>query len=389
VAGLLGGWVAGWLGYLLLAVTAVLHTPLCDLLGIRYPVVQSGMGRIAGPELVAEVSRAGGLGILAGLRLVPDELRAQIRRVRELTDRTFGVNLWLHEELQPPRGPADVPPSTIAAVQHVLNRFRGRLGLPAPTHPPAGLPDVIDQAIDVVLEERVPVWSVGLGNPGRALVERCHAAGTLVMAMVATVEDARAVAETGVDMIVAQGAEAGGHRSTWKKRRSAADAAVGTLALVPQVVDAVAQPVIAAGGIADGRGLVASLALGASGVLLGTRFVACRESAAPQMYKDALLRGGADDTTITDAFTGLYARALKNTFTREYGASGAPVLPSLLQASAADDIYRAAAAAGDGEYYPMWSGQSVGLIDDLPGAAEIVEAIVREAEQAIAAFAAS
>jgi nitronate monooxygenase len=367
----------------------MLHTRLCDVLGIRYPIVQSGMGRIAGPELVAEVSRAGGLGILAGLRLMPDDLRVQIRRVRELTERPFGVNLWLHQDLQPPLAPADVPAASVQAVQAALNRFRDRLGLTVPAQPLPPTPDAIAEAIDVILDERVPVWSIGLGDPGRALVDRCRQQGTLVMAMVATVEDAQVVADAGVDLIVAQGAEAGGHRSTWTKRRSPGEAAVGTMALVPQVVDAVSQPVLAAGGIADGRGVVAALALGAAGVLLGTRFVACRESMAPPMYKEALVKSGGDDTTITDVFTGLYARALRNTFAREYEASGAPVLPSLLQANAADDIYRAAAAAGNAEYFPMWSGQSVGLIDDLPGAAEIVAAIVREADQAIASFAAS
>jgi nitronate monooxygenase len=346
------------------------------------------MGRIAGPELVAEVSRAGALGILAGLRLSPDDLRTQIRRVRELTDRPFGVNLWLHADLQPPRPPSDIPSATVQAIHDVLNRFRQRLGLPTTSEPPSATPDVIQQAIEVILDERVPVWSIGLGNPGSALVDRCHRLGTAVIAMVATVDDARAVSEAGVDMIVAQGAEAGGHRSTWSKRRSPTDAAVGTIALVPQMVDAVRQPVIAAGGIADGRGVVAALALGAAGVMLGTRFVACRESMAPPMYKQALLRSGGDDTIITDVFTGLYARSLRNTFVTEYAASGAPVMPSLLQANAADDIYRAAAAAGNAEYFPMWSGQSVGLVDDLPGAADIVDAIVREAEEAIAMFAA-
>jgi nitronate monooxygenase len=361
-----------------------LRTSLCDLLGIEHPILQSGMGRIAGPELVAEVSGSGGLGILAGLRLSADDLRAQIRRVRELTDRPFGVNLWLHEDLQPPKLPGDLPAETVQSVQRVLNGFRDRLDLPQVNDAPAPIPDVIDDAIQVVLDERVPVWSIGLGNPGPDLVERCHQRRIAVMAMVATVEDARTVADAGVDVIVAQGAEAGGHRSTWKKRASSTEAAIGTMALVPQVVDAVRQQVVAAGGIADGRGLVASLALGATGVMFGTRFVACRESMAPPMYKEALLRSGSGDTTVTDAFSGLYARAVRNRFARDYDASGAPVLPSLLQSSAADDVYRASAAKGDPEYFPMWSGQSVGLISDLPSAAEIVASIVREAERAMA-----
>src|SRR5204863_2380260 len=137
----------------------------------------------------------------------------------------------------------------------------------------------------------------------------------------------------GVDIIVAQGGEAGGHRSTWvKKPREEAN--VATLTLVPQVVDAVRQPVVAAGGIADGRGLVAALALGATGALLGTRFVATKESLAPPMFKDALVAATSDDTIITDVFTGLYARTLRNRFIDEYAASGAPVLPSLLQSKA-------------------------------------------------------
>ena len=182
-----------------------------------------------------------------------------------------------------------------------------------------------------------------------------------------------------MDVVVAQGLEAGGHRSTGAKGPSAESAGIGTLALVPQILDAVNVPVVAAGGIADGRGLAAALTLGASGILLGTRFVATRESMAQDVYKKALLESEADATTITDAFSGLYARALRNTFARDYAASGAPVLPALLQRNAAADVFAAAAAKQDGSYLPMWSGQSVGLIRDLPGAADVVEAIVREA----------
>ncbi len=238
----------------------------------------------------------------------------------------------------------------------------------------------------MILEERVPVWSIGLGDPGPDMVKECRSRGIKVMAMVAAVEDARVVAASGVDVIVAQGGEAGGHRSTWVKPASGEAANIGTMALVPQIVEAVEVPVIAAGGIADGRGLVAAIALGASGILLGTRFVATRESMAPEFWKKSLLERDSDTTTITDAFTGLYARALRNTFSREYKASGTPVLPPLIQRNAAQDIYAAAAAKGEGDYFPMWSGQSVGLIHDLPGAAEVVEAIVREAQAVLAAL---
>jgi nitronate monooxygenase len=357
----------------------VLRTALCDLLGIEYPVIQSGMGSVAGPDLVAEVSRAGGLGILAGLNVPPEELRGRIRQVRELTDRPFGVNLWLHTELRPPADPATIADDRLAAVHAVLNGFRTQLGLPARSERPGAVPDIIAAQVEVILEERPAVFSIGLGDPGPDLVLRCRAHGIKVVAMVATVEDARAVVESGVDAVVAQGSEAGGHRSTWVKRPSLDAASVGTLALVPQIVDAVPVPVVAAGGISDGRGLAAALALGAVGILLGTRFVATRESMAPEFWKKSLLEREGDDTTITDAFSGLWLRALRNSYTARYQTSGAPVLPPLLQTRAAQDIVEEARRRGEGEYFPMLAGQGVGLIRDLPGAGEVVETIVREA----------
>jgi nitronate monooxygenase len=357
----------------------VLRTALCDLLGMEYPVIQSGMGSVAGPDLVAEVSRAGGLGILAGLNVPPEELRGRIRQVRELTDRPFGVNLWLHTELRPPADPATIAEDRLAAVHAVLNGFRTQLGLPARSERPGAVPDIIAAQVEVILEERPAVFSIGLGDPGSDLVLRCRAQGIKVVAMVATVEDARAVVESGVDAVVAQGSEAGGHRSTWVKRPTPDAASVGTLALVPQIVDAVPVPVVAAGGISDGRGLAAALALGAVGILLGTRFVATRESMAPEFWKKSLLEREGDDTTITDAFSGLWLRALRNSYTARYQTSGAPVLPPLLQTRAAQDIVEEARRRGEGEYFPMLAGQGVGLIRDLPGAGEVVQTIVREA----------
>jgi len=198
-----------------------------------------------------------------------------------------------------------------------------------------------------------------------------------VMCMVANVDDARAADMAGSDIIVAQGAEAGGHRSVW---RSDARADVGTLSLVPEVVDAVKAPVVAAGGIADGRGLVAALALGASGVLLGTRFVATKESMAPEFWKRAILESSSDRTTVTRAFTGLSARVIRNRFQQEYEASRAPVLPGLLQSALEQPIWRAATDQGNAEYFPLYAGQSVGVIHDLPSAADVVRSIAAEAD---------
>ncbi|MGH7308880.1 MAG: NAD(P)H-dependent flavin oxidoreductase [Candidatus Rokuibacteriota bacterium] len=364
-----------------------LRTALCDLLAIDYPILQSGMGSVAGPELVAEVSRAGGLGILAGLNLAPAELRERIREVRALTDRPFGVNLWLHDHLRPPVDPATLSEDTVQAVQNVLNRFRERLGLAPTTARPAPVPDVIDAGFEIVLEERPPVFSSALGTLGLTMVRRCHERGITVVAMVATVEDARRAAADGVDVVVAQGDEAGGHRSIGTKPLRAEDSSVGIMVLLPQVVDAVRVPVVAAGGIADGRGLVAALALGAGGVLLGTRFAATRESTAAEYRKKAMLEASSETTVVTDSVSGLWARYLKNTFITEYDASGAPVLPALLQTNAAQDIFAAAARHQDIAHVPMPTGQSVGLIHDLPGAAEVVETVIREAREVLAALA--
>jgi nitronate monooxygenase len=243
------------------------------------------------------------------------------------------------------------------------------------------VPDVIDEAFEVILEQRVPVFSVGLGDPKRERTDRCHQRGIRVIAMATTVADAKTLEASGVDAIVAQGGEAGGHRSMWVKPASRDTGCVGTLTLVPQVVDAVRVPVIAAGGIADGRGLVAALALGAQGVMLGTRFVATQESMAPPFFKQALLEAAGDQTLVTDVFTGLYARGLRNRFADEYEASGAAVLPPLLQLNAAQDVYVAAFLKGDREHYPMLAGQACGLIADIPTAADVVRSIMAEAER--------
>jgi len=334
------------------------------------------MGRVAGPELAAEVSRAGALGILAGLNVPPDDLRAQIRRVRALTDAPFGVNLWLHPEVQTPVDPSRLPRSDVDAANAALNPARRAVGVAESSATPPPRPDLLDAAIDVLIDERVPLWSVGLGVPGADRIEQCHRHGVLVMVMVANVDDAKFAAAAGVDIIVAQGAEAGGHRSTW---RPEAHADVGTFALVPEVVSAVDVPVVAAGGIADGRGLVAALALGAQGVLLGTRFVATRESMAPEFWKQAILRSSSHATSVTRAFTGFPARVIGNRFQREYEQSQAPVLPGLLQASLEQDIWMAAARTNAPDYFPLYAGQSVGVINDLPGAADVVSTIVNEA----------
>jgi nitronate monooxygenase len=350
---------------------------LCESLGIRYPIVQSGMSRVAGPELVAAVGNAGGLGILAALRLEPAALRTQIREIRRLTTAPFGVNLWLHPSVVDPIAPDTIDPAARAAAAERLNAIRSHLGLDPADVNPSPFPDLVAANFDVILQERVAVWSIGLGSPHPDMVARCHEHGVQVMAMVTNVDDALTVVAAGVDIVVAQGTEAGGHRSNWHQTSGEA----GTMVIVPQIVDAVDRPVLAAGGIVDGRGLVAALALGASGVMLGTRFIATKESIAPPFFKNAVISAGPGDTVISSAFTGLPMRTLRNRFSTEYG-DGA-TLPPLLQSNAAEPIFRRAAERADASYYPMPAGESAGLVSDMPSAGSVVTAMVREAQQAI------
>ena len=357
---------------------AILSTPLCQLLNIRYPIFQAGMADVAGPELVAAVSNAGGLGILTATMVPPDVLKERIGKIRELTDKPFGVNLILHQDLFPP-AEFEIHDATVEAVQGTLNGFRRELGIPESEVKPSKLPPLIQLAFEVILAEKVPVFSVGLGNPSAAMVEACHENDMKVLAMVSTLEDALAVEGNGVDVLVAQGSEAGGHRSTWEKKPSHEYAAIGTLPLTSALVGRARTPVIAAGGIVNGKGLKAALAIGAQGVMMGTRFIATKESMAPESYKQRILEGSSDHTTTTDVFTGMYARVLRNTFTETYQGSQAPVLPPGRQYAATVDIVRAAGKQDRADYYSLYAGQGIDEVNEILPAGEVVARVIGEA----------
>jgi nitronate monooxygenase len=362
----------------------VLSTSLCDVLGIDYPILQSGMGGVAGPELVAEISNAGGLGILAGTLTAPDDLRDAIRRVRALTERPFAVNLLLLPEVRAPASTGVLSDHAVAAMHDLLNPIRAGLELPAGEAPPPTLPDLVTPALDVIVAEQVPVFSAGLGDPGPELTDRLHRAGIKTVVMVASAGDARQVAASGADVVVAQGFDAGGHRSHLVPPRGGPLGDIGTMALVPEVVDAVDVPVVAAGGILDGRGLVAALALGAAGVLMGTRFLATRESGAPDAHKKRLLEAGGEDTVVTDMLSGRPARVVRNALTDQLidgERHGVRPLPFPSQYLLNADVFAAAQKSGDAEHLPLWGGQATGRLNDLPWAAEVVGAIVDEARE--------
>jgi nitronate monooxygenase len=357
---------------------------LTEAIGIEAPVLQSGMGGVAGPELAAAVSNAGGLGTVAALNLAPDAVRRAIVEMRERTDRPFGVNIWLHQDVRNPPDPAGVADDVVRGSQAVLNEFRPRFDLEPTLERPPPSPDLVDAAIEVMIDERVPVFSAGVGVPEADLVERFHRVGSRVASMVATTEDARAAVANGVDVVIAQGSESGGHRSHGRKRPRSEAIGSSTLVLVPEVVDAVGDrvPVVAAGGIIDGRGLAAMLAIGADGVLLGTRFVATRESQAAEVWKRRLTTGDRA-TVLTDGFSGQWARVLRSDFTDRWAEVGAEALPGLLQAAAGSDLFGAARRFDDDQLQPLYAGAAVGRLDGIPGAGEVVTTLVEEAVAAL------
>jgi len=357
---------------------------LRDVLGIDAPVLQSGMGGVAGSALAAAVCNAGGLGVLASLRLQPEQVRAAIHEIREQTDKPFGVNIWLHEDVRTPIDPATIADDVVRDSQTVLNDFRPRFDLPTTLDRPDAGPDLVNAALEVMIEERVPVFSAAIGVPEGELVERFHSAGSKVVAMVATIEDAIEAVDNGADVVVAQGTESGGHRSYGDKRSKQGATGSSTLTLVPEVINAVGDrvPVVAAGGVVDGRGLAAMLALGADGVLLGTRFVATKESLAADIWKTRLTTGDRS-TTLTDGFTGQWARVLTSEFTQSWESSGATALPGLLQSAAGKDLFGAAKKAHDDQLQPLYAGSGVGALNDIPGAGEVVHRIVAEAHASL------
>jgi nitronate monooxygenase len=337
---------------------------------IRHPLVLAPMaGGPSTPALCAAVSEAGGLGSYGAAYLPPGKLREEIRAIRALTGKPFAINLFADDGAQ-------AEDRAVRDAQGALSRYRQELGLPPPA--PPGPQVKLGDAFPVLLEERVPVFSFTFGIPPREMLDACRKQGIVTLGTATTVAEARALEDSGVDVVCAQGSEAGGHRGTFD--RGAEPALIGTLALVPQVVDAVKVPVIAAGGIMDGRGFAAALALGASAVSLGTAFLLCPEAGTSKPYRAALAQARDDATVITRAFSGRAARGLGNRFTREM--TGAPLLPYAAQNSLTREIRAAAAKAGDAGLLSLWAGQAAPLAREMP-AGELVAQILREAKDVI------
>ncbi len=309
-----------------------IHTEICDMFEIEHPIFLAGMGQVAYAEVCAAVSEAGGYGTLGMATERPEAIAAQMRKVRELTDKPFGVDLL------------------------------------------AALPEQMVAAIDVIIGEGASSFIAGLGVPG-PVIGKLHDAGLKVVSMCGKVEHAVRAAEAGCDVVVAQGTEAGGHTGR-----------IAGMALIPQIVDAVDIPVLAAGSIVDGRGMAAALALGAKGVWVGTRFIASEEGRAAREFKARIVEAGSGDTAITRCYSGKPMRVITNPHVEEQERNRGNVkrFPDQLAESAMAGLL---SYASDGEVdvdrLCMPAGQGIGGIDDILPAGEILRRMVAEAEEVI------
>lgn len=349
-----------------------LKTKICGLLDIRYPIIQAGMA--GGPttaDLVSAVSEAGGLGTLGAAYMTPDALRRAIQEIKERTGHPFAVNIFAES--------SEDDYSRLAEVQQVLNPLRKELGIEEIPADYAS-PNWSRQQFEICLELQVPIISTAFGCLPTEQAIMAKERGVKLLTMVTTVREAIQAEHTGVDAIVAQGSEAGGHRSTFSLEDHPMGALVGTMSLVPQVVDAVKIPVVAAGGIADGRGLVASLALGAEGVQIGTRFLLAAESGAHRSHKRAITESTEESTVITKSFSGRPARGIKNRFITEFEQSGIQPLPFPSHNTVTKDIRAAATKAGIADFMSLWAGQTTRMLENGQSAKEIIDSIMGKAE---------
>ena len=350
-----------------------LKTPLSQRLGLEVPIFQAPMASVTTSALAAAVSKAGGLGGYGCAYMQPDAVRREVAAHRALTERPFQLNFFAAP--QPAAVPAEAQREAIAA----LAGYYREVGMQPPEPVAAPYAPDLDAQLDTALELRPAVVTCHLNELPQVRVRAFQSAGIVVGGSATCVAEAKRLQQLGMDFVVAQGGEAGGHRGTWT--REPREALTGTLALVRVLVRSVELPVVAAGGIMDGEGIAAVLALGAQAAQLGTAFIPCPESGATEIYREALLAAREDDTELTDKFTGKPARGLRNRYIRETAGSF-PKLAFPAQGQLTAKLRSASAQSGKHDFMTLWAGQAVPLARRLP-AAELVRALEREAVDAI------
>jgi nitronate monooxygenase len=352
-------------------------TPFAQRLGLLAPIVQGPFGSgLSAVDLVVAVSEVGGLGSFGVHHLSGGGIREVAAAIRSRTMRPFALNLWI------PFEDSENPPISDDAFEQAVESLRpyySQLGVQRPQRPARFTPLYAGQ-IEAVLEARPAVFSFVFGIPDPGVLNRCRELGIMTLGTVTTVDEAIAMERAGVDAVVASGFEAGGHRISFL--RAAEDSLIGTMALVPQVVDAVSIPVVAGGGIGDGRGVAAALCLGAQAAQIGTAFLACDESAASDLHREQLRSPQARDTALTRAFTGRLARGIRNRFVDDMRKHETAVAPYPVQAWLTAQYKQAAVAQERADLLPLWSGQSAALIRHRR-AADLFASLVHEMNVAL------
>ena len=363
-----------------------LRTRLCDMLGIEYPVLSAGMGptlmgeKTGAPvELVVAVSEAGGLGVLGGSGFTVDELRDAIQEIKAQTDKPFGVDLLLPKNIDlggalGQEGPDEIPLSEILKIipephREWVQKVRNDMGLPAVeimmrTNTTTMRPK---ESVQVCIEEKVPLFCAGLGNPG-FMVAEAHANGMKVLGITGNAKNAKRMADSGVDLLVAQGHEGGGHTGR-----------IGTMVLLPAAIDAAAPvPVLAAGGIGDGRGLAAALSMGCIGAWVGTRFLATEEGGALEINKKKIVQSSDEGTRVSTAYTGKTLRASYNGYHDLWEGSGLEPLPFPTQIVISSALLAGFIDSGKDDFVGGLAGQVSGIIKEVKPAAQVLEEMVAE-----------
>ena len=330
-------------------------TRVASALGIEYPIIQGPLGGLSTQRLTATVSNFGGLGSFGAHGLSPSAIGEVIAEIRELTAKPFAVNLWvsMEDEGAGNSGREEFERSLTHLAKHIE-----ALGAALPQYKPY-VPVRFEHQARVLLDARVPVFSFIVGIPPQEILDECRTQGIVTIGTATTPPEAIALEQAGVDVIVASGFEAGGHRGSFLL--SAEESLTGTFSLTPQVVDAVSVPVVAAGGIADARGILAAFALGAEGVQIGTAFLASEESGANSHHRNLLLSGKAHTTALTKGFTGRLARGIRNQLLDELNGPGVQILPYPLQRFLVRNLSVPAEKAARPEWLPLWAGQSASL----------------------------
>ncbi|MBT2679998.1 nitronate monooxygenase [Bacillus sp. ISL-35] len=354
----------------------MLKNEVTELLNIEHPIIQAPMaGGITTSQLISAVSNSGGLGMVGAGYMAPEALQEQIREIKQLTTKNFGINLFVPNEFHVTQDEIESAEKDLKPIRQALNLHEEhQVKIPEYSHHA----ETFNDLIKIVIEEKVKVCSFTFGLPSKKVIGELKAHNIMLLGTVTTVREAIEAEKSGMDAVVVQGSEAGGHRGNFISDDK--ESLIGLMSLIPQVADHVRIPVIAAGGIMDGRGLMASICLGAKAVQMGTAFLTCTESGAHHLYKEAIMNAGEEEMVLTNAFSGKWARGIKNRFIEEMQGKGEAFPQFPVQNALTQPIRKAAASQKNRDFMSLWSGQSPRLAKKQT-VEELMKCIISEANK--------